>query len=302
MSSDSWDIFPRAGRIVGFVCLFILVACSRNNDPISPFAGNGTAGPLGIEIDRSVPADQRDYLVGDLEMLKSVSLAATNSQYVQYIGVNDFSNDSLTTWLQARVKLIVGETFDYDSASSPVEQRPYNPQLLSEDYNAVGKIQTVMFNLGAYIYLNGKSSSTVYSLQLGTGMFPVKSPRVGVIQIGEGLFQANAIKSSPFDSMANRFLRAAVFFHEARHTDGNGKNAAFPHAKCTTGDYAGNNACEANLNGPYIVEAIILREFYDSCSSCTTKEADSLRAFIADNVSRLQQGAQMQDARPEAIP
>jgi len=290
----------KAVSSVALLCA--LASCGKDNDLTSPFSGNGSTGPLGIVFDSSVPADQKNYLIGDIELVSSLNMSVNrHQQYVSYVGVSDFSAASLASWLQARTKLIVGESFDYERAAVPGENRSYNPQVLADNYDAVGKIQTVMFNLGAYIYLNGKSSSKLYNIQLGTGSYPVLSPRVGIFQIGEGMFQANSIKGSPVESMANRLLRAAVFFHEARHTDGNGTFAALPHAKCTEGDYKGYSSCENNLNGPYVVEALVLSQFYDNCNECSTSERDSMRAFIADNLSRLLQGADMRDARPEAI-
>jgi len=290
----------KAVSSVALLCA--LSGCGNDNNLTSPFSGNGANGPLGIVFDPSVPADQKNYLTGDIETVVSLNMSVNrNQQYVSYVGVSDFSAASLASWLQARTKLIVGESFDYERLAVPGEKRTYNPQVLADDYDALGKIQTVMFNLGAYIYLNGKSSSKLYSIQLGTGSYPVLSPRIGIFQIGEGMFQANSIKGSPVESMANRFLRAAVFFHEARHTDGNGSFAALPHSKCTEGDYKGYSSCENNLNGPYVVEALVLSQLYDNCTECSTSERDSMRSFIADNLGRLMKGAEMRDARPEAI-
>lgn len=292
------EVISKALGFVAVVCL--LASCGRNNLS-SPFSGNGDVGPLGIVLDNSIPADQRGYLTGDLELLASIGPTSSATQYAAYVGVPDFSAASLALWLQTRVKLVVGESFDYENAAVPGDSRSYNPQIISDETDFVGKIQTVMFNLGAFIYLQGKSGSKVYNLNLSSGSYPVLSPRIGIIQIGEGLFQANSIKGSPTDSMANRLLRAAVFFHEARHADGNGTNAAFPHAKCTSGDYAGYSSCENNLNGPYVVEAIVMKHFYDNCTQCSTTEKSSFQAFIADNIGRLLSGAQFSDERPEGI-
>lgn len=227
--------------------------------------------------------------------------APSNAQYAQLIGVPDFSSNSLVSWLQRRIKVVVGETFDYDGLKIIGEKRSYNPQIISRDREEVSEIQTVMFNMGALLYLNGKDDSIVYDLPVMGTVVRVTSPRVGIIQIGEGLFDANSIKGSDVRALVNRLLRIAVFFHEARHADGNGANAAFPHSKCTTGTYKGSSSCESNTNGPYVVEAIMLRQFYDACEGCTTSELDALRAFIADNIGRLLSGHQVRDERPEGI-
>lgn len=281
---------------------FLSAGCGRDGR-IPEYTGQ--SGPLGIIFDSTVPANQAAMLSADLQALERVQLPTSNSQYTQYVGISDFSAGSVTNWLKARVRLIVGETFDYKRSARAGEQRKYNPTILSRSQDELSEssdIKTVMFNVGSLVYLTGKEESRVYTMTVGASSFPVKTPRVGIIQIGEGLFTVNAIPKSSLDSVANRYLRAAVLFHEARHTDGNGVTAAMPHSLCTTGDYKDSYSCESNLNGPYIVEAVMLRQFYDACGSgCSYTELDGMRSFIADNVSRLLSGASFKDDRPEAI-
>ena len=177
---------------------------------------------------------------------------------------------------------------------------------------ASSNIVTVMMNLGASLYLTGKNPKDTgstgstqrveYSLTVNDSAYLINTPRVGIIQIGKGLFTASLIKSSPTDSMANAFIRLAVFFHEARHSDGNGDNAGFPHALCTSGDYKDHYACEMNTNGPYAVQATLARLMRDACTDCTADEKEGMRLLMVDYQSRLQPGAQYSDQRPEALP
>lgn len=285
--------------LVGWVCSLLIVSCGKSDSFGNYGWGNG---PLGISLDESVPPQQAQILSEDLEFLSEMQVPAPLfPHYLTIVGVTDFSATTLVQWLQQRVKVVVGENFNYDRLKVRAESRNYNPRILSRDKDEVSRIQTVMFNLGSWLYLNGKESSIVYSLPVvGTSVL-VTTPRVGIIQIGEGLFDANSVKSSDVRAEVNRLLRIAVFFHEARHGDSNGANAAFPHAKCVSGDYKDKNSCENNLNGPYVVEAVLLHQFYYGCKSCTTPEYTQLQAFIYDNKSRILPGATMQDERPEGL-
>ena len=107
--------------------------------------------------------------------------------------------------------------------------------------------------------------------------------------------------STDMDSLGNSLLRLSVLFHEARHSDGNGQYAAFPHATCASGDYQGLAACEENLNGPYAVQAILLRYFYSGCTNCTDTEKQGLLLALSDFQSRLQPDAVYHDSRPEGV-
>lgn len=282
----------------------LLTSCGSTKDlPSRRGYGNGrNAGPLGIVFDASVPQNQRALLEGDLNALASVNIPDKN-KYKEYVGVSDFSAPALTRWLSDRVGMVVGENFDWQTNAVKGETRTYNPSILSRSQDELSKVVTVMFNLGAYLYLDGRDTSRLYNLAVSGTSIPITTPRVGIIQIGEGLFSsASSIAGSPTDSLANRLLRVAVLFHEARHTDGNKAHAAFPHAKCTMqGSYFDKNACENNLNGPYVVESVMLWHFYQACVGCTSTELEGLSLYVSDNISRLQEGATLKDDRPEGI-
>jgi hypothetical protein len=162
------------------------------------------------------------------------------------------------------------------------------------------KVQTVMSNVGAAIYLSGKSSNLPLLLRVpGVGRIPVTSPRVGVIQVGSGLFpelssgsSSGSDDSSGFglapSSQARRASRLGTLFHEARHSDGNGKSLGFAHAICPVGhDYEGFNACDRNVNGPYLVGAMLTYHLRNNCSGCSSREQEVLALETLDGLSRI---------------
>jgi hypothetical protein len=121
--------------------------------------------------------------------------------------------------------------------------------------------------------------------------------------VGSGLFTANSIPNVPLNGFANSLVRLSTYFHESRHSDGNGTTTAFPHAECPSGTFAGEDACDMNLNGPYAIQAILLKYFYNACEArgCTAIELKGLETKFDDFASRLI-GSNTPDARPEALP
>lgn len=255
--------------------------------------------------DPSVPSNQAQLLQGDLSYLHTSNIAAPDPDQLRVLDVQDFQSASLEGWLYERVKVIVGEGFNWqvqgqETPIAPNEQ----PQLMSQVHvRDSSDVETVMQNLGAMLYLQSKPDHAVYMLNMAEGEVRVNTPRVGIIQIGEGLFDgANQIPGSPPDSEANSILRLAAVFHEARHGDGNGNYAAFPHAVCPSGDYAGDAACEMNLDGPYAVQALMLQQMYMSCQTCSQDEQQGLLVLLADYQGRLLPDATWHDDTPEELP
>lgn len=256
----------------------------------------------GIKFDSSVPDNQKQLLIGDLQTIDSLTFSDVTQDDLNKIGLASLSADSLTQFLLARVKYIVGEGYDSSKQKIVVSNNfYYYPTKWASTDAFFDRVVTVMSNTGGAVYLSGKENNTLYSLKVDGDEVLVNSPRVGVIKIGAGLFSNSRSKSFPSDSLATRLIRLGTLFHESRHSDGNGSNAAFPHAQCTSGDFSGHYACEANLNGPYNLEAMLLNHFYRSCYGCSESELSAIQVSAADAASRLQYGARFKDPQPEYV-
>lgn len=273
-----WGIFILS---ISFLC-----SCGKKNN-------------LGIEFDDSVPEYQKTLLVDDLALVGSLNFSGVTQNDVATLGLNELTPNSLAQFVAERTKFIVGESYDYTTKASTVFSgaiENFSPTNAS-DTNVV----TVMTNIGGAVYLTGKLLKTVFSLPVAGQTVAVTSPRVGIIKVDPGLF--NNSKTSQFsrESYASRLVRLGVLFHESRHSDGNGENASFPHAMCNSGDFSGYYACESNLNGPYMVQAVMLKHFYTVCRNfnCSWSELSALQLAAADAASRLQSGARMEDPTPE---
>jgi hypothetical protein len=293
----------------------------------------GCSNQVSLTFDSSVPPDQQAYIQGDLAQLNSLSIPSNpNSGDSALLDLSDFSNQSMNGWISARSKYIIGQNFDStDNVTTLANGISYTPTLFSElglagltasagdspsgstrsptgrlgddsglsDNSNSSNVETVMLNFGASIYLSGKQNSVIYSIQVAGTTVTDNTPRVGVVQIGPGLFDNNELSSSAPNSLANSCLRLQTLFHESAHTNGNGANAGFPHAMCNSGPYAGYYACEGNINGPYAIGRVFLTQCYYACSGCNSGDLEGITAYIADLASRMEPNAVMSDDRPE---
>lgn len=250
-----------------------------------------------IKFADTIDRGQRDLMLQDLEALKSLSFYDPQGKVSSLFKVLPETN-SMQEWLYARSKYIVPESFKTDQNTVKVIKEHHiftNPALPTlEKGRSVepgATIQVVMSNLGAGMYLGGKMQNAVFALKIpGQGEVPITSPRAGIFQVGAGLFQPLLKKSggTSIDGLANSLSRLSVYFHEARHSDGNGTSLLFPHAVCPEGsDYSGYNACDKNLNGPYTIGAEFTGATLHNCTSCSEAEKEALRNRQADAYSRV---------------
>ena len=279
----------------------------------------GRAQSLGtIQAENAVPKGQLALLSQDFEWLGTLQDLPPTQEFREVLGLESAAPASLSTWLSSRVRYVVAEDFkpsllnirpyifkkfDFPMTEMPDLEFPRNaeniplidPNTLPEgtpegadEPEAGGKV--VMANLGSALYLGGKMSNVLLGVNLrGIGRIPVTSPRVGIIQIGEGLFHDGLFgKEIPNDSPIRRTFRMSTFFHEARHSDGNGKTLGFMHALCPRGhDYENSNACDRNINGPYTVGALMDEHIARACTECSEVEREAIRLFGLESRSRI---------------
>ncbi len=279
----------------------------------------GRAQSLGpIQAESAVPKDQLGLLRQDFAWLGTLQDEPPTQEFREVLGLESAAPADLLSWLSSRVRYMVAEDFkpsllnirpyifkkfEFPKTEMPDLEFPpeaeniplIDPNSLpegspegAEEPESGGKV--VMANLGSALYLGGKMADMLLGIKLrGIGRIPVTSPRVGIIQIGEGLFDDGLFgKEIPNDSPIRRTFRMSTFFHEARHSDGNGKTLGFMHALCPRGhDYENTNACDRNINGPYSVGALMDEHIARACSECTEVERETIRLFGLESRSRI---------------
>lgn len=256
---------------------------------------NGAEQFAGIFFDSSVPANQVRTLKEDLTYLYQNPFKQTDPELKNLTGVAKVDGAHMYNWVYNRVRYILGEQFN--TSRNIVTQKGHKfpstplPKLSSHQstnsYSAYGAVM-IMSNIGAELYLNGKSKNTLWGLKINGKKVFAPSPRVGILQVGEGLFLEKLSINGNVNSEANKIKRLGTLIHEARHSDGNSEHIGFHHNKCPTGHaLSGFYACESSANGSYTVEASATKTLLLNCRTCSEEDKTKLQTQIADSLSRV---------------
>jgi hypothetical protein len=204
------------------------------------------------------------------------------------------------------VNFIVDENMKLDSSTISDANGSYNyPNDSADQQPTIEKptktpdgdstVHTMMLNIGGGLYYGGKTDGALFQIAIpGIGKEEITSPRIGMIQVGAGLFglffAADQGKDplTLVDTMPYVAERISTLIHEARHSDGNGKSLGFFHATCPDSmkDYGGYAACDRNLNGPYQIETTFLNSLAQSCPTCSTGDILAIKLVAADTAKR----------------
>ncbi|MBC7714388.1 MAG: hypothetical protein H7177_13670 [Rhizobacter sp.] len=270
-----------------------------------------------IQLSRGIKSDLRDKIERDMNILDNFKFSSnTEARTLAIMGVSTLNAQTAGDWLNTRVnyvieenalstlKLLLKKTIQVEREGVSFPNAGILPYSLDPQNNASTLFDAknnedgvvVMSNIGSGLYMAGKNDGKVYALKVSRGLLKkatkvvVESPRAGIIQIGEGLFMKEiTVNNDNPNSIANSINRLGTFFHEAKHSDGNGSSLGFAHSKCPTGhDLAGAYACDENENGPYSIGAAMTKEMLKSCDdTCTPREKEILKVIILDSESRV---------------
>jgi hypothetical protein len=304
---------PRADRSVSLGSLFVHAALLPLLTACGP---GGRALPGGVRLADDVVPEHAERIEADLQRLEGMSLSPGDEDFRASVGIAGASGTELLGWLAERVRVIVGGEIPDDRISlgreaefpaTPLPKlersRPEwgahracravaeRPELWERIWGPKGdgnRPVTVMSNFGAALYYGGKRAGALLEVRpYGMRPLTVDSPRIGLIEIGQGLFK----HENPASAAAS-LSRLSVFFHEGRHSDGNGDSLSFFHSVCPRGHaLAGALACDRTLNGPYRIGGEIARHIAENCApeTCGLDEAarEELRIEYLDSFSRV---------------
>lgn len=246
----------------------------------------------GIQFDGSVPSDQISLLKTDINYLYQTPVTQEDEEFLKTSELKSGSGAHMHNWILNRVRYIVGEDFDLGDrlVRQPKILFKYPDTPIPDEVNVakMDQVRTVMTNIGGALYLGGKMENSLLGLKISDEVVSVKSPRVGILQVGEGLFYEDSMINADKASPANSVSRISTLFHEARHSDGNGKSTGFVHSICPEGhDYEGHPACEVSGNGSYTIGALSGRHLLKNCTSCSLEDQIVLSAVITDAFDRI---------------
>ncbi len=258
---------------------------------------------VDIKFSKGISKKYRKTMDRDLSVLEELDFRKeADEETLKVLGLQNLNSETAVKWLEDRVQVVIEETDSKKLEKKiKVEERFYNfenagvePTIERATSTPSGKGVTVMSNLGAALYYAGKSSRNLFSYKIKTGFMKSEtikfsSPRSGLIMIGPGHFMERFdYDKNDSKAEANSFNRLATFFHEARHSDGAGKNLGFFHAVCPDGhDFQGLNACDRNLNGPYAVGSLMIKEFLKNCESCNDEVQERMKLAYLGSTNRI---------------
>lgn len=243
--------------------------------------------------------DQKRSLLKDLDHLLNLPVEANNAKANALFETPQLTTSHLNAWLAERAHFFVEQGFDSSSKIQIIQENfTYPNSILPQTERATKQtgipnngqtVQIMMSNRGVSLYYMAKAQNQKQAISIpGYGLVPLTSPHIGLFMIGEGLFNQMISDSYSIDSMANSLLRMKTYFHEARHTDGNGTSLGFFHVVCPLGhQYEGYSACDKNSNGPYQVATQFLSATINSCKQCSSGEKEALRNVQLDSQLRI---------------
>jgi hypothetical protein len=264
-------------------------------------------------LSHKVPNDQKKAIQRDIKILSGLSFRAVPDQKtLDAFETKTFDTKYLTKWLFDRVQVIIEDkstnefTINVKDNNWPFENPGLIPTLETSNIRPSKNGVVAMSNTGTGLYYLGKSQNNLLEIEVPTSwknkvVVPITSPRAGIIKIGKGLFQRSMKLDRRNDNAkSNSLMRLAIFFHEARHSDGNGESMGFYHGICPKGHtYEGHSACDRTTNGAYTIGSQMLKEFLKNCSDCSETEKEILRLKYLDNLGRIFKDAVPVDAKPE---
>lgn len=257
----------------------------------------------GLKFHSTVEKKQVESLKNDLRYLYKSPIESADADFLKVAQLNVGDGPNMHNWLLNRIRYIYGEKFTFDQKdmiviegkfpNTPVPEFPDStksdgPKSRPEEKPEAAKAVTVMSNMGSAFYVIGKMNKAFIGFNFDGEKVFVKSPRTGILQVGEGLFHERFLFNKDVNHVSNSISRMATLFHEARHSDGNSKHTGFMHALCPVGHrMVGNYACEASANGPYSIGALSQKHMLKNCKTCSTREKTALAAGVADSFSRV---------------
>lgn len=281
------------GRMAGQLGFgFLLVAVTL---PLSAIAKNTT-----LYYSEKVLAEHQQLLNADLVHFRDLVPVDADGELKRILKLDNVSAVDMDQWLSERVHFVVEETYNpnqslvierknakYPLAAVPVVNLAANEATPQQS----PKGRVVMSNIGAGIYQLAKNRQLLLSAVIpGVGSVSVRSPRAGILQIGEGLFQ-KLVDSWPQEKIKNEMhsiWRVMTLFHEARHSDGNGKSLSFSHVMCPPEhNYFGKYACDSTANGAYRVSSLVIKSLSAACKTCTIQEKGIFGIMTADHLNRI---------------
>jgi hypothetical protein len=274
-------------KIKKLILIFILGTSVASADPGSTYGGFTFSSDLSPERVR--------LLKDDLDFLYALPELKDSTDFLKLSGMTDLSGPNFHNWILNRIQFFVSDLielnvlFGFTSQAYKYENQNQLPDLPpASAQNRIEQNVVLADNVSSAAYLSGKLNKFLNLATINGNSVPILSPRVGIMRLSESYFDKSLQPLIDPQAPVSRIVRLSTLFHEARHSDGHGKNVTFPHVQCPEGHaYANEAACDRMENGSYGLEARFDKVMAKNCVDCKPGEIEVLRMLAIDNFSRL---------------
>jgi hypothetical protein len=250
---------------------------------------------IDIKMDSALTLEERQLLISDLYQTMQYQLAvAPTSYYAKAFGGADA--DAAIHYLSERVHYVLPQSVDLGSRLTLASSS------LGAQEQQASQIYTMAINVGTALWFEALAQAPVQlGFQVADSVVPLDSPRVGIIQLGQGY----TLKKDGKDAFP-QLVRVATLIHEARHSDCTGgmvrsdldliKQGDLPenrscghlHVRCPEGhEYEGAYACDGDAWGAYSIEGLFAAGLVKNCTNCSTADQNVALVIFADSMSRV---------------
>lgn len=247
-----------------------------------------------VNFHSSVLPEQKEALKKDFIYLFTRENKEADQGFLSLTKLPNASGPQIYNYAVNRVKFIMGESTDMNQMATMVGGYTFPKSPLSKLWPEPTKApeptgsMVIMSNQGAALYYYGKSNQLMFQVDFDGRKINITSPRIGLTQIGQGLFHPDKSINRVLHSEANTISRLGTILHEGRHSDGNGKSTGFLHMYCPEGhSMARRGACDYMANGPYTMGALTMRQLLKNCVKCSEVDKGAISAKILDSFNRV---------------
>ena len=267
----------------------------------------GACREVEIGLDPSLSKMERERVQTDLKTLEQLKIDPHQTRWFYEIFVAPSSipqerkvqehsvADHLFRYLDDRIQYILPAQMQV--------QFDFPPELDRVSQSAAGF--SIARNVGTSMYFQVRLLGKPYGLfEVDGKSIPIRSTRVGLIQLGEGFTE----KRTPSGVVIDSLFRAGTLVHEARHSDCSGglteqaleehrshltlsdPSCGHIHTICPPGhEHAKTASCESHPWGAFSVEAIFFQAIAEACKQCSVKQKQAAKMIALDRLSRLDQ-------------
>jgi hypothetical protein len=260
---------------------------------------------LNMKLDPALTDANKNLIRADAHALENYHLNVTRGSYYDK-AFSGTTGTEILQYMNDRVNYIVPQVDDLQSRLKLgwIQLPSGGDQGAPDPTNGDKRAVVMALNIGFALWMANEANPTPFDLhfEIGNTTVPLTSPRVGIVELGEGY----TMDKTPGGTPITTIVRTTTLVHEARHSDCTGgmeasdldliKEGEMPqnhecghlHIDCPEGHpLAGLPACDDLAWGAYSIEAIYAAAVAKTCQNCALEEQEQGMEVALDAISRV---------------